>query len=300
MLVSAMTAAGHTWTVSMQVPFTVSSLLQYDGVFLAGDPVDLAVLTDYVRAGGHVFLEGGTAVGGGPVEEAGNWNPFLNYFGLTFETFYNLRQPGVYPMVSGSPLFKNVTALYELYGSPISKLPDAGPNTQILIAQDGLGLFATYEGTALPVAVEICPGRLDPDSHEPVAVTLVGAADLDVRKLDLDSIRVVGIGPRREVIAPFVLASPGRRVGKTALSPCKLGIDKQPDVIGVYDAGDLLRAAEQLLGAPLEDGDLVSLTLTGRLKPQFGGTAIVGESLIVVHDHGNHGWHWGWLRRLRR
>ena len=293
MLASSMTAAGHTWTVSMQVPFTVASLQQFDAVFLAGDPVDLAVLIDYVRAGGHVFLEGGTGVGGGPEQEAANWNPFLNYFGLTFEPVYNLRAPGVYPVASPSPLFKNVTALYELYGSPISKLPDAGPNTNILIAEDGYGLFATYEGTALPVAVEVCPARLDPDNRAPVAVTIVGGPDFDVRKVDLDSVRVVEVATRRETVAPFVVASPGRRVGKTSASACRPRTDRQPDLTAVYDARDLLRAAEQLLGAPLADGDMVSLTLSGRLKAQFGSTPIVGESLITVRDHGSHGWHWG-------
>src|SRR5689334_1673705 len=72
-MAAVMTAAGHRWTIDATAPFTVASLLQYDGVFVGGSPADNDVLIDYVRAGGHVFIEGGTGVGGW-FAEAANWN----------------------------------------------------------------------------------------------------------------------------------------------------------------------------------------------------------------------------------
>lgn len=59
-LAETMRAEGHTWTVTTNVDFSLSTLLQYDGVLLAGDPADNTVLIDYVRAGGNVYLSGGT------------------------------------------------------------------------------------------------------------------------------------------------------------------------------------------------------------------------------------------------
>ena len=40
--------------------------------------------------------------------------------------------------------------------------------------------------------------------------------------------------------------------------------------------------AESILGHALWDEEVVALTLTGRLRPELGGTPIVGESIVVV------------------
>ena len=53
-LASTIRGAGHTWEVSTTVDFSLPNLLQYDAIFLAGDPVDTAVLIDYVNNGGDV------------------------------------------------------------------------------------------------------------------------------------------------------------------------------------------------------------------------------------------------------
>ncbi len=66
---SAITTAGHTWTVSTAVTFDLPTLLGYDGVFLMGNAADNSVLTQYVNAGGNVYLGAGTGLGG-PVAEA--------------------------------------------------------------------------------------------------------------------------------------------------------------------------------------------------------------------------------------
>jgi hypothetical protein len=63
-LASTMTSAGHSWTVSTAVDFSLPNLLQYDAIFLAGTPADNQVLIDYVNAGGNVYLAGGTGQGG--------------------------------------------------------------------------------------------------------------------------------------------------------------------------------------------------------------------------------------------
>src|SRR5262245_17119015 len=102
-LAQTLRSAGHGWTVSKSAPFTLQTLAQYDAVFVGGDEVDNTVLIDYVRAGGSVYLVGGTGLGG--VWEASHWNPFLNAFGLNMVRDYDLsRAAGVWPIASGSPL----------------------------------------------------------------------------------------------------------------------------------------------------------------------------------------------------
>ncbi len=88
-LTQAFTQAGHEWTVSKNVPFNVETLLQYDGVFLAGFPADNEVLIDYVNRGGNVYLAAGTNDLGGSAGEVRAWATFLGAFGLAYEPFYN-------------------------------------------------------------------------------------------------------------------------------------------------------------------------------------------------------------------
>ena len=88
-LAQAFTQAGHEWTVSKNVPFNVETLLQYDGVFLAGFPANNEVLIDYVNRGGNVYLAAGTNDLGGSAGEVRAWATFLGAFGLAYEPFYN-------------------------------------------------------------------------------------------------------------------------------------------------------------------------------------------------------------------
>lgn len=293
-MAATMTAAGHSWTIDASAPFTVASLLQYDAVFVGGTPADNGVLIDYVRAGGNVFIEGGTGLGGW-FGEAAEWNTFLNAFGLAFGDIYDYSRPaGVYPVASSSPIFNGVTALYEDTGSPILKLDPSDPNVQILVPYGGHALYATYSATVIPIAVESCPGWLELRDRAPLAMTIVGTPDFDVRKLDASSLRVVNVAARQSALGFGYSATPGPRLGKTKFTGCQLGLDSTPDLTLWLDNHDVVRSVEALLGAPLEAGDVVALTVTGRLKPQYGGTPVLGEGLVVVRDHG---WAWGRSKR---
>jgi hypothetical protein len=281
-LAATIRGAGHTWVTGTSVPFTLETLLQYDAVFLAHDTVDTSVLIDYVRAGGKVYLAGGT----GPyhVTEAANWNPFLNAFGLGFEPSYNLRPNGVKQLTTTSPLFTGVTALYEQYGQPITKLDAIDRTALILVAQDGRGLFAAYETTVIPVAVELCESHLVLGSHETISVSIAGTADFDVRKVDPTSVRVVKVRANSNILTNYATPSPGRRLGKSAVAGCPTFSDSRLDLVLWFDSDDVLDSAATILGHDLKDGDMVALTLTGRLKAAYGGTPIVGESLVRVQE----------------
>ncbi|WP_224371227.1 choice-of-anchor A family protein [Hyalangium versicolor] len=142
-LAAVMTGAGYTWTATTSVPFTLSTLLQYDAVFIAGDAVDTNVLTQYVRQGGGVYIAAGTGLGA--AAEAALWNPFLNSFGLSFAPAYN----GVCSNASGMsahPIVSGVPSLYSCNGNSVSLVGPASPYTSIVQSVSGQGLLAVYDG----------------------------------------------------------------------------------------------------------------------------------------------------------
>lgn len=148
-LSTSMTSGGNTWTVSTAMAFNLATLMNYDGVFLAGTQVDNQVLIDYVNNGGNVYLAGGTGWGGSAAE-ANQWNTFLNSFGLGFGTSYN-GVGGNIAINSAHPIFSNVDSLYQNNGNDTLELVATDPQTQILVSQNGHGLYAVYESTSNPV-----------------------------------------------------------------------------------------------------------------------------------------------------
>jgi hypothetical protein len=269
----------------MSEELTLPTLLRYDAVFVGGNEVDNATLIDYVRAGGGVFLQGGTGIGG-DVWEAAHWNTFLDAFGLRFESRYNLaRAPGVYPVSrSSSPLFRGVIALYERVGNPISRTHPSDPDVQILLAADGgQGLYASYAGAAVPIEVEISPNRLVLPSRGYVSVGIPGSPSLNVWAIDPASVRILGVRPRATIYDYGLKSGLWPLIGRTQLRACGVHRpDRFLDLVAKFDAQEIVRAVERTLGRTLADGDVVALTLTGRLKHQYGGHPIVGEDLVAV------------------
>ena len=118
--------------------------------------VNQNVLIDYVNGGGNVYVNGGTGIGGA-ASEAAAWNTFLNAFGLNFAATYN-GIGGVIPIVSSHAVMDGVPSLYQNNGNTIT-LVGGNPNAQIIASSQGQGLYAVYDGTAIP---------------EPASLTLLG------------------------------------------------------------------------------------------------------------------------------
>lgn len=147
-LANTMTSASHGWNVTMGVSFDLATLSAYDGIFLAGNAADTSVLTDYVNAGGNVYLAGGTGWGGAAAEAA-RWNPFLNNFGLEFAPFYNYGLGfGNAPISSTHDIFDGVDYLYQLDGNDTLDIMASDPRSQVLVSYEGHGLYAVYDSDA--------------------------------------------------------------------------------------------------------------------------------------------------------
>ena len=121
-------------------------------MFALPPEVDQTVLIDYVNAGGNVYINGGTGVGGSAAEAA-DWNTFLNAFGLNFASSYN-GIAGVIALASTHPVLAGVAGLYQNNGNSIS-LFVSNPGAEIIASLGGQGLYAVYDATAIPEPASI-------------------------------------------------------------------------------------------------------------------------------------------------
>lgn len=215
-LANTMLGAGHTWTISTAIPFTLANLLPYNAVFLAGVPADNAVLIEYVEAGGSVYLAGGT---GRSPDEASAWNVFLHHFGLDYADFYNTVS-GLLPITSTHRLFAGVSALYYLEGTSVRELAPANPSTDILESSAAGGMFGVFEAAPvvppvgdededegdvededrLRVEIDIKPGSgrkcINDNGHGVIPVAVLGSASFDVRQIDVRTVELEGLDVR--------------------------------------------------------------------------------------------------------
>lgn len=148
-LADAFTRDGHSWTVSTNIPFTLDTLQQYDGVFVGGYEVDTSVLSTYVTNGGNVYLLAGTGITGqfgDAVTESAAWEPFLRPLGLSLADSYN-QLTGNIPVLSDDPLFAGVGAFFMDIGQTILDTDPAGGG-RIIVSSSGQGLFAVYDLTS--------------------------------------------------------------------------------------------------------------------------------------------------------
>ena len=128
-----------------------------------------------------------------------------------------------------------------------------------------------------------CPNPLNVYSHK-LMVAINGSESFDAATIDPDTIRMYGVAPMRshlrDVSAPFYPFQ-----GKDDLSDCLSdGRDGIRDLVLTFDTRKVVAAIESFLARPsgLLDGEIRVLGLSGRLRAEAGGAAIVGEDIVVI------------------
>ena len=182
-LKNAMAEAGHTWTTGLGIRFTLDELKKYDGIFLMGNAANNQVMIDYVKAGGCVYLAGGTGAGGARAE-ARRWKTFLNAFGFKFGESYNRVGGNIAPK-SDHPIFAGVKSLYSNNGNSITDIDPDAPENAILVNHARGGLFAVYDLSLAEPNVVISGINYDgavkrTESDEYVEITNDGSAHTDI------------------------------------------------------------------------------------------------------------------------
>jgi hypothetical protein len=129
-----------------------------------------------------------------------------------------------------------------------------------------------------PVAMDVkpqsCPNPLNALAKGRISVAVLGTGDLDVAQIDVDSIRLEGVGPIRSAIED--VATPFEPlIGKNEVLDCTdSGPDGFDDLMLKFDTQELVEALGYVV-----DGQVWGLTLTGVLQD---GTPIIGEDVIVI------------------
>lgn len=142
---AAVEGAGHTWVVSTTADTSLANLLTYDGVFLAGAAtINAATLTEYVQAGGSVFIAAGTGNLGSAAAEAALHNPFLESFGLRLDGPFVTTSLDV-PISGSAPVLAGVDHLYAWGANLLSDLTPDESSSSIVFTHSLLKI-GTYEG----------------------------------------------------------------------------------------------------------------------------------------------------------
>jgi hypothetical protein len=140
---------------------------------------------------------------------------------------------------------------------------------------------------AVDVKPESCPNPVNVSSPGTLPVAIVGSDGVDVRAIDVASIRLAfTVAPVRssleDVATPFTPF-----LGKQTERDCTaLGPDGLLDLSLKFENQEVRGAVEAALGREVVDGEVLQLPLTGNLLESFGGTPIRGEDVVVILKKG--------------
>ena len=161
---------------------------------------------------------------------------------------------------------------------------DVGPDNQLSTLWALLTLQRTYPNSppanSLKVGVDIkpgsCPNPFNMKSNGVLPVAVNGTAAFDVRKIDPASVKLEGVPALRwsyEDVASLYQPVPGV-TGHVACTTA--GADGSLDLSLKFDH----EAVAKALKLPVTDREARVVKLTGKLKPEHGGTPVAGEDVI--------------------
>lgn len=155
MLKSILTGAGYSVTYDAG-PLTLAQLSAYDAVFVAnGTGLNAALLAEYVKTGGNVFLAAGT----GRACDDCLWDPFLKRFGLDFGPGSNrvgspyTAQAMSLPVSGSHPILAGIDHLQYGNGNNVYDINPSDRRSQVIATYRNIGILAVYDGNPAPAAV---------------------------------------------------------------------------------------------------------------------------------------------------
>ena len=136
-----------------------------------------------------------------------------------------------------------------------------------------------FPPSALVLSVDIkpqsCPNPLNVGGKGLLPVAILGTAAFDVTKIDPSSVKLQGVSALRSAVED--LSTPFSGAHANANSCTTAGSDGFPDLVVFFDNQTVAAALGNV-----KSGDVLVLTVTGNLLPQFGGTPVTGQDIVVI------------------
>ena len=131
--------------------------------------------------------------------------------------------------------------------------------------------------TSVDIRPQSCPNPLNVGAPGVLPVAILATATFDVTTIDLSSVKLQGVSPLRSALEDVSTPFTGTLVSATSCTTT--GPDGFTDLI-LHFSNPAVSAA---LGT-VTRGQVLVLTLTGNLLPQFGGTSITGQDIVVIKN----------------
>lgn len=120
-----------------------------------------------------------------------------------------------------------------------------------------------------------CPSPMNLKGRGVLPVAIAGTSELDIAQIDGATLRLAGVPARRFAVED--VATPVEPLfGRTTEDCSSDGPDGIVDLTAKFSVEELAAAL-----ADAEEGEW-TLTLTGNLLPEFGGTPITGEDVVII------------------
>lgn len=134
----------------------------------------------------------------------------------------------------------------------------------------------------LDIKPETCPNPVNLNASGVLPAAIAGTPTLDVTQIDPASIRLVGVAPNRYSLEDETTVYEPLS-GKDEASDCTTqGRDGTVDLLLKFDIPQLAAAVRAELKRDCVDGEVLVLTLTGKMLESAGGASIQGEDVVVV------------------
>jgi hypothetical protein len=145
---------------------------------------------------------------------------------------------------------------------------------------DDLELAKQHVCITVPVSIDIkpgsCPNPIEYKDKGVLPVAILGNAYFDVNKIDVSSIRLIGVAPIRSSIENT--ATPFNRKTDGCNDCTTKEKDAYTDLNLKFDVPDIVSAIMTAMNP--NDRDCVKLKLTAKLKPIYGSKLIQGSDII--------------------
>ena len=136
-----------------------------------------------------------------------------------------------------------------------------------------------FPPSSLVLSIDIkpqgCPNPLNVGANGVLPVAILGTAAFDVTKIDPSSLKLQGVSALRSALED--VSTPFTGTHQSATSCTTAGSDGFTDMVVFFDNPSVGAALGNVTS-----GDVLVLTLTGNLLPQFGGTPVTGQDVVII------------------